>query len=79
MSPSFMDSIDTTKNHVTRMMLFVKIKTGDPIIDTFLTTVILGIFSWLVNLIYENQIDKVISNLSFDDFKCFFLKKIQLL
>ena len=29
MSPSFMDSIDTTKNHVTRMMLFDKIKTGE--------------------------------------------------
>jgi len=77
MSPSFMDSIDTTKNHVTNMMLFDKIKTGDPIIDTFLTTFILGIFSWLVNLIYENQIDKIVSNLSFDDFKSFFLKKIQ--
>lgn len=60
-----MDSIDTTKNHVTRMMLFDKIKTGDPIIDTFLTTFILGIFSWLVNLIYENQIDKIVSNLTF--------------
>lgn len=70
-----MDSIDTTKNHVTRMMLFDKIKTGDPIIDTFLTTFILGIFSWLVNLIYENQFDKLISNLSFDDFKSFFFKK----
>lgn len=75
MPNTIMDSIDTTKNHVTRMMLFDKIKTGDPIIDTFLTTFILGIFSWLINLIYENQIDKVISNLSFDDFKCFFFKK----
>jgi hypothetical protein len=75
MPPSFMDSIDTTKNHVTRMMLFDKIKTGDPIIDTFLTIFILGIFSWLVNLIYENQIDKIVSNLSFDDFKSFFFKK----
>ena len=70
-----MDSIAQTKNHVTRMMLFDKIKTGDPVIDAFLTTFILGIFSWLVNVIYEYQIDRIVSNLSFDDFKSFFFKK----
>ena len=75
MPSSFMDSIDATKTHVTRMMLFDKIKTGDPIIDTFLTTFVLGIFSWLVNWVYDSQIDKIFSNLSVDDIKSYFHKK----
>ena len=45
---SFMDSIDSTASHVSRMILFNRIKTGDPIIDTVLTTFILGSFSWIV-------------------------------
>lgn len=30
-----MESIGQTKSHITRMMLFDKIKTRDPIIDVF--------------------------------------------
>jgi ATP-dependent 26S proteasome regulatory subunit len=72
---TFMDSLESSKNYVTRALLFNQIKTGDPIIDTFLTTIILGIFSWLVNWIYDNQLDKLFLKFSTDDIKSFFLKK----
>jgi ATP-dependent 26S proteasome regulatory subunit len=70
-----MDYIETAKSHAVRFMLFNSIKTGDPIIDTFLTTFILGIFSWFITLLYDKQIDRIISNFSYDDFKSFIFKK----
>jgi ATP-dependent 26S proteasome regulatory subunit len=72
---TFMDAIDSSKNYVTRMVLFNQIKTGDPIIDAFLTTFILGIFSWFVNWIYENQHDFMPKRLTLDDLKYAFYKK----
>jgi SpoVK/Ycf46/Vps4 family AAA+-type ATPase len=69
-----MDSLESSKNYVTRTLLFNQIKTGDPIIDTFFTTIVLGIFSWLFNWIYEN-LDIIFNNFSIDDIKCFFFKK----
>jgi len=70
-----MDTLDSTKNYVTRTLLFNQIKTGDPIIDTFLTTIILGLFSWLVNWIYDIQLDSLFNNFSTDDIKSFLFKK----
>lgn len=70
-----MNAIDSSKDYVTRALLFNQIKTGDPIIDAFLTTIILGIFSWLVNWIYDNQFDRFFTSFSFDDIKSYFFKK----
>jgi DNA replication protein DnaC len=73
--PSFMETIDSTTSHVTRMILFNHVKTGNPIIDTFLTTFILGCFSWIVSSLYESGIDRCFSNFSIDDLKTYFYKK----
>lgn len=70
-----MDYIDSTKSHVMRLILFNKLKTGDPIIDALLTTAVLSIFSWSVTWIYENQIDRFLSNFTFDDLKSYFYRK----
>jgi len=75
MGSSFMDTLDSSKNYVTRTLLFNQIKTGDPIVDTFLTTIILGVFSWLVNWIYDNQLDAIFYKFSTDDIKSYFFKK----
>lgn len=75
MVSSIMNYIDSTKNHVTRLILFNTIKTGDPIMDTILTTIILSIFSWLVTWVYDNQIDRILYNFSFDDIKSYFFTK----
>jgi SpoVK/Ycf46/Vps4 family AAA+-type ATPase len=55
--------------------MFNNIKTGDPIIDAFLTTFILGCFSWIVSWIYDNRIDMYLQKCSFDDIKMCFYKK----
>jgi len=75
MPNNIMDAIESSKTYVTRTLLFNQIKTGDPIIDTFLTTIILGLFSWFVSFIYDNQIDRFFTNISVDDIKSFFFKK----
>lgn len=75
MSNNIMNYIESTKNHVTRLILFNTIKTGNPIIDTIITTLILSIFSWFVSWVYDNHIDKIFYNFSFDDFKSLFFKK----
>jgi len=75
LTQSLIDSIGTSTTHVTRMIMFNKIKTGDSIIDAFLTTFILGCFSWIVTWMYENKINKYLENFTFDDIKMFFCKK----
>jgi chaperone BCS1 len=75
MSNTFINYIETSKSHVSRLILFDRIKTGDPVIDTFLITFILGLFSWVVSWIYDNNIESLFSNLSFDDIKNIFFKK----
>lgn len=71
----FMDYIETTTAHVTRMIMFNTFKTGDPLMDAFLTTTILGCFSWFVSWVYDNGIDMYIRNFSFDNIKSYFWSK----
>ena len=75
MPQNLMNYIETAKSHAVRFMLFNSIKTGDPIIDTFLTTFILGLFSWILTWLYDHEIDKIISNFYYDDLKSFIFKK----
>lgn len=72
---TFMDSIETSTSHVIRMIMFNNLKTGDHIIDAFVTTVILSLFSWLVSSIYNNGIDRYFSIISFYNIKTYFYKK----
>jgi hypothetical protein len=74
-SENLMSFIDSTKSHVLRLVLFNQIKTGDPIIDTLLTTAILSLFSWFVTWMYDNQINHIFYNISFHDLKSFFYEK----
>ncbi len=72
---SLLDSIESTTSHVTRMIMFNNIKTGDPIVDAFFTTFILGCFSWLITWIYDNGIDTQLKHLTVDNVKNWFYNK----
>ena len=72
---SLMDSIESTTSHVTRMIMFNNIKTGDPIIDAFFMTFLLGCFNWLITWIYDNGIDKQLRNLTIDNAVNWFYRK----
>ena len=75
MSSSFMQTVEQSKNYVTHTMLFNQLKTGDPIIDTFLTTFVLGLFSWIVTWICEHPLDGLMANFTMDDIKSHLFKK----
>lgn len=73
---TLMESIDITKNHVTQMIMFNKIKTGNPIFDAFITTIILGCFSWLMSWICDNRIiEKYLYNITIDNLKTLIYNK----
>ncbi|MFY7730495.1 MAG: AAA family ATPase [Flavobacterium sp.] len=62
------DSIDHVKSNVLRMILFDHLKTGNPVLDSFLLTISLGIFSWLTSWFYENKVNDWLKNGVFDFF-----------
>jgi len=55
--------------------MFRNVKTGNPIYDAIISTIMISIFSYFVNYIYDNSINKRFSNLVFDDIKSWFFKK----
>ena len=65
----FSDYLNSSLNYVRNSILFEQIKTGNPMIDTFLTTAILSLSSWLINWLYTSHIEDILSNFSLDDVK----------
>lgn len=60
----------------TKMLLFGKIKTGSTILDTFLSTFAIGIFTYFIKIIYENIINFSPINLfNTDNIICLFYKQ----
>lgn len=51
-----LDIIQKTFNDTTKISLFQKIKTGNTVIDTLLSTIILTFMSYVVKIFYENEI-----------------------
>ena len=53
--------------NVAKMTIFSYFKTGNYVLDTIISTIAIGIFSYMVNYIYENPI--ISNNFSIDDIK----------
>lgn len=74
-----MDQIITNYKSTTRMALFNYLKTDNPAYDAIITTIIMSLFGYIINYVYENQIDRMIRHLSFDNIKSLFFKKKQVI
>ena len=59
--------------NVAKMTIFSYFKTGNYILDTILSTVAIGFFSYIINYIYENPINS--NNFTINDIKYYFCKK----
>ena len=57
-SISFMDTIQRVTNDSIRMSIFDKLKTGNPICDTIITTFVLTSMSYFVKILYDKSYDK---------------------
>ena len=75
MITDFFDSILTNYKNVTKMTIFNYFKTGNAFFDTIITTILITSFTWLLEFIYRQELDKFFYNLSFDDIKNCFCKK----
>ena len=59
----FMDQIITNYKTTTRMALFNYLKTDNPAYDAIITTIIMSLFGYIINYVYDYQIDKMIMSL----------------
>jgi ATP-dependent 26S proteasome regulatory subunit len=50
-------------------------KTDNVIIDSILSVIAMSIIGYIMNYIYDNRLDRLLTNLSFDKIKCLFYKK----
>jgi len=71
----FMNLIYSNYTNITNMTLFNYLKTGNPVYDAIISTILISCFGYLINYIYEYQLDKLILKMSLDDIKCIFYKK----
>ena len=72
---SFVMSIQNSVLQITRMILYDNLKTGDPIKDSLITTLFIGLISWLISKILNNDFNKIKDIIYFfDDFKSLICK-----
>lgn len=70
-----MSSIYYNYSNMSNMTLFHYLKTGNPIYDTIISTIVISLIGYIINYFYENQIDKWILKMSIDDIKFLLFKK----
>ena len=58
-----------------KMKVISFFKTDNVIIDSILSVIAMSIIGYIMNYIYENRLDRLLTNLSFDKIKCLFYKK----
>lgn len=62
-------------DNVNRMILFNMFKTGNPVIDGIVTTILISIVGFITSYIYDKKLDQLIFNICWDDIKRLFCKK----
>jgi len=70
---NIINSIFTNYNNVLKMTLFNYLKTGNPVYDTIISTIVIGFFSYIINYMYDNPI--LYNKFSINDIKYYFYKK----
>lgn len=58
-----------------KFTIFDYLKTGNPAFDAIMSTLIISCFGYIINYIYENKLDIILTHLSMDDIKCWFYKR----
>lgn len=72
----FMSIFKSNYENINRMILFNFFKTGNPVYDAIISTIMISFFGFIVNYMYDNYgIDKLLYKMSFDDIKSIFFKK----
>ena len=70
-----MEEIRTNYLYAMKIMILGFFKTDNVIIDSILSVIAMSVVGYIMNYIYDNRVDRLITNLSLDKIKCLFYKK----
>ena len=70
-----MEEIRTNYLYTMKLKILSFIKTDNVIIDSILSVIAMSFIGFIINYIYDNRIDKIITNISFSKIKNFFYKR----
>jgi len=71
----FMSILYSNYTNITNLTLFNYLKTGNPLYDAIISTILISIMGYLINYAYEYQLDKYILKISWDDIKYLIYRK----
>ena len=71
----FANTLYTNYINFTKMIIFDFLKTGNPIYDSMLSTIVISFISFILTYSYNNTIDILLFNCNIDDIKPFFYKQ----
>jgi len=71
----FIQLLHSNYNHISKMLMFNFLKTGNPIYDAILSTTMISIVGFITTYVYENGVIKDLYYLNIDDIKSCFYKK----
>ena len=72
---NFFNLLYSNYNNTIKFAIFDYFKTGNPAFDAIISTLIISWVGCIINYIYENQLDLLITNASIDDIKGWFYKR----
>ena len=71
----FINILKNNYSNVIRFTFFDYFKTGNMAFDAILSSLILSIVGYIINYIYEYNIESIFKNLSYDSIKSLFYKR----
>jgi chaperone BCS1 len=70
-----MEEMRTNYLYTVKMKILSFIKTENVIIDSILSVIAMSVVGYIINYIYDNRLDKIITNMSFSKIKNLFYKR----
>jgi len=71
----FIELLHSNYNHISKMLMFNFLKTGNPIYDAILSTTMISIIGFITTYVYEHKLIKNLYYLNVHDIKSWFYKK----
>lgn len=74
-----MEEIRTNHLYTMKLKILGFFKTDNVIIDSILSVIAMSVVGYIMNYIYDNRIDNLLTKLTIDNIKCLFYKKNQVI
>lgn len=71
----FVDMLTSTYENISRMTLYNSFKTGNPTYDAVISTIVIGIYGYILNYVARYDVMDILSNVNFETFKSSLFQK----